>query len=124
MKKILVAEDDEFLRNAYRVKLMKEGFDVRLATDGREAIILIQSFHPDLLILDLMMPIFDGFTVLQKIKTIPEVANIPVIVASNLGQNEDIEKAKQLGATDFVIKSDLHIKDLIVKIKQIIPEPE
>ncbi len=116
MSKILVAEDDSFLVNAYRVKLSKAGFEVKIARDGQETMESPATFIPDLILLDLMMPVKDGFAVLKELKANEKWKAIPVIVASNLGQKEDLDKAMQLGATDFVIKSDLALADLITKI--------
>jgi two-component system alkaline phosphatase synthesis response regulator PhoP len=120
MKKIFVAEDDNFLANAYRVKLTKAGFEVFIAGDGNELIAELQKGIPDLILLDLIMPVKDGFTTLQEIKANSAWVQIPVIVASNLGQKEDIDKAMQLGAKDFIIKSDLSMADLIIKINTIL----
>lgn len=116
MSKILIAEDDKFLSNAYRVKLTKSGFTIEMASDGEEAIKKLATFTPDLIILDLVMPIKDGFAVLRELKANAQWKAIPVIVASNLGQKEDLNKAMSLGASDYLIKSDLHIEDLIGKI--------
>ena len=116
MKKILVAEDDKFLANAYRVKLEKAGFEARIATNGEEALDIMLSFTPDVIILDLVMPGKDGFATLAEIKNNPKWKNIPVLVASSLGQKEDVEKATALGAADYVIKSDLSMVSLIEKI--------
>ncbi len=120
MKKILIAEDDTFLANAYRVKLTKAGYEVKLVNDGQEAINALEKFIPDLIILDVIMPIKDGFMTLEEIKANPKLKHIPVIVASNLGQKEDSEKALSLGAVDFIIKSDFHLEDLITKIEMIL----
>ena len=120
MKKILIAEDDKFLANAYRVKLSKSGFDVMIAQDGEEAIKSLSEFTPDLIILDLMMPKVDGFSVLRELKSSDKWKGIPVLVASNLGQSEDIVKATKLGAADYIVKTDLSMKKLIEKIIQII----
>lgn len=120
MKKILIAEDDKFLSSAYRVKLAKAGFEVHMASDGQEAISLLQNVTPDLILLDLIMPVKDGFATLQEIKANPAWKTIPVIVASNLGQKEDIEKSTQLGANDFVVKSDLSLDSVIEKINKLL----
>lgn len=114
-QKVLVAEDDTFLANAYRVKLEKEGFQVFIAPDGKEAMMIFQNEQPDIVILDLIMPEMDGFSVLKEIRA--SQSKIPVVVASNLGQKEDIEKSKELGATDYIVKSDISIQDLVSKIK-------
>lgn len=120
MKKILIAEDDTYLSNAYRVKLTKEGFDVKLAFDGSEAINLLDTFTPDIILLDLVMPKKDGFATLAEIKANPKLKSIPVVIASNLGQKEDIDKAMRLGASDFIVKSDMSLKDIIAKINTIV----
>lgn len=120
MKKILVAEDDKFLGNAYRVKLTKAGFEIKLATDGAEALKILETFTPDLILLDLVMPVKDGFAALKEIKESDKLKNIPVIIASNLGQKEDVEKGLKLGAKDFFIKSDMSLENLINKINSYI----
>lgn len=119
MKNILVAEDDRFLANAYRVKLTKAGFNVTIASDGAETVELLRKSMPDVLILDLVMPKKDGFTVLAEVKKDPVLSKVPVIVASNLGQKEDIDKAKSLGANDYIVKTDMSLNDIIEKIKKI-----
>lgn len=119
MKKILVAEDDKFLANAYRVKLSKASYEVTLVTDGEEAIQALSKEKFDLMILDLVMPKKDGFWVLEEMKSKDELKNIPVIVASNLGQKEDIEKAVSLGARDYIVKTDFSITNLVSKIQQL-----
>jgi len=116
MKKILVAEDDNFLANAYRLKLTKAQFEVKLVSDGEEALEALQTFAPDLIILDLVMPKKDGFAVLEELKKSDKWKTIPVLVASNLGQSEDIVKATKLGADDYIVKTDLSMKNLLVKI--------
>lgn len=120
MAKILVAEDDKFLSSAYKVKLTKAGFEVSLASDGAEALKLLAAFTPDLILLDLVMPVKDGFAAMAEIKANPKWSKIPILVASNLGQPEDIAKAKALGATDYVVKSDLSLENLIVKINRLL----
>lgn len=116
MHKILVVEDDAYLGNAYRVKLTKAGYEVRIALDGLEALHVVNSFVPEIIILDLIMPKKDGFATLEELRRDEKWKTIPIIVASNLGQKEDIEKSMRLGATDFIVKSDLNLNDLITKI--------
>ncbi|KKU91254.1 MAG: Two-component response regulator [Microgenomates group bacterium GW2011_GWA1_48_10] len=115
-KKILVAEDDHFLLSAYKVKLTKAGFDVKTATDGEEALAILKDFTPDIILLDLVMPKMDGFDFLKKFRANETWKKIPVIVASNLGQKDDLDKARSLGASDYVIKSDLSLDALTTKI--------
>lgn len=121
MKKIIVAEDDQFLSNAYRVKLTKEGYEVKMTADGEELIQSLSLDIPDLIILDLLMPKKDGFESLKEIKANEKWKNIPVIIASNLGQTSDIDQGMKMGAADYIIKSDLSLEDLIKKIKALIP---
>lgn len=120
MKKILVVEDDTYLANAYRVKLTKAGFEVKIAFDGDEAINVLQTFIPDLILLDIVMPKKDGFATLTEIKANEKWKNIPVILATNLEQKEDKEKGMKLGAYDFFIKTDFTLNALIEKINNII----
>jgi two-component system phosphate regulon response regulator PhoB/two-component system alkaline phosphatase synthesis response regulator PhoP len=119
MAKVLVVEDDRFLISAYRAKLSKSGFEVQLAGDGVEALAALKSFIPDVILLDLVMPRMDGFATLEAIKKQETLKNIPIIVTSNLGQKEDIDKAMQLGATDFMIKSDFSMEELIARIQSV-----
>ena len=117
MKTILVAEDDHFLSNAYRIKLVKLGFDVKIVSDGEQ---VLQYLHeqgaPNLLLLDLIMPVKDGFDTLREIKANDKLKKFPIIVASNLGEAEDVKKAKELGAVDYIVKSDLSLQELAEKI--------
>jgi two-component system alkaline phosphatase synthesis response regulator PhoP len=118
MKKILVAEDDSFLIQIYKIKIAKAGFDVRVAQDGEEVFTVLKDFTPDVILLDLIMPNKDGFETLKELKASDKWKNIPVIITSNLGQTEDMEKTKKLGAVDYVIKSDTPIQTIIEKVKQ------
>lgn len=120
MSKILVGEDDSFLSNAYRVKLTKAGFEVKIARDGQEVIDSLDEFVPDLIILDLIMPVKDGFTTLSEIKANDNWKKIPVVVASNLGQKEDIDKSIALGAIDYIVKSNMPINAVVEKINSIL----
>lgn len=120
MKKILVVEDDKFLSSAYRVKLTKANFQVKITSDGKEALQALDSFVPDLIILDLVMPVMDGFSVLESLRKDERYKKTPVLVASNLGESEDIVKATKLGATDYIVKTDLSMKKLIERIKQLL----
>lgn len=120
MKKILVVEDDTYLANAYRVKLTKAGFEVKNAFDGVEALDLMQTFTPDLILLDIVMPKKDGFATLQELKADEKWKNIPVILATNLGQKEDMDKGMLLGAIGFFTKTDFTLNNLIDKINSIL----
>lgn len=119
-KKILIVEDDEFLRSLNAKRLETEGFKVVVAVDGQNAIDLIPKELPHLIFLDLLLPGIDGFEVLKKIKADPTTKDIPVVVFSNLGQKEDIEKARGLGAIDFLVKANFTLDDVVTKIKEIL----
>ena len=120
MSKILVAEDDRFLASAYRLKLKKAGHDVKVVSDGEEALAALTPFAPDIMVLDLVMPKKDGFAVLQELRSNEKWNKLPIVVASNLGQSEDIVKATKLGANDYIVKTDLSMKKLLDKIQSLI----
>ena len=120
MKKILIAEDDQFLSDAYNAKFSHENYEIQNAMDGEEVLAKLASFKPDLLVLDLVMPKLDGFSVLNEIRKNDDYKDMKIIVASNLGQKEDIDQAKSLGADDFVVKTDLSMDDLLSKIEALI----
>lgn len=119
MTKILIAEDDHFLANAYRVKFEKEGFEVTIAANGTEAIEYIKNNKPDVVLLDLIMPEKDGFGVLEELKQ-SSITGFPILIASNLGQQEDIKKALELGGTEYFIKSDVSLGEIVEKVKKLI----
>lgn len=119
-KKILIIEDDKFLRDLISQKLLKEGFEISQAADGEEGIKKIKEEASDLILLDLILPGIDGFEVLSQMKSDQKVSSTPVIILSNLGQKEDIEKGMQLGANDFLIKAHFTPGEIIDKIKNIL----
>ena len=116
-KKVMVVEDDDHISKVYEIKLAKEGFDVILARDGEEAVTKITAEKPDLILLDLMLPKKDGFGVLEDIKKVPELARIPVLILSNLGQKSDQERAIVLGANEYLVKVDYPIQEIVDKVK-------
>jgi len=120
MKKVLVVEDDQFLANAYKLKLTKSEYEVRVATDGEDALSQMAEDVPDIVLLDLIMPNMDGFATLDAMKKDEKLKSIPVVIASNLGQKEDIDRAKSLGAVDFIIKSNVSIEEIVQKVKSIV----
>ena len=116
-KKILLIEDDPFLSSLLGNRLKKEGFDLISSKSGNEAVKSLKASAADLVLLDLILPEKSGFEVLEDIKSDPQVAKTPVMIISNLGQEMDIEKAKDLGAMDYVVKAKISIDDLVKKIK-------
>jgi DNA-binding response OmpR family regulator len=119
MKNILIIEDDEFLRGLIGKKLSSAGFGVLEAIDGETGIERIKKEKPDLIILDLLLPTIDGFEVLSEIKQSPEVSSIPVLILSNLGKKEDIDKGLKLGAIDYLVKAQFTPEEIILKVKKV-----
>ena len=117
-KKVLIVEDDEFLRSLAAKRLEKEGYSVEVALDGETAYPKAVEVMPSMILLDLLLPGIDGFGVLEKIRADEKTKDIPVVVFSNLGQKEDIEKAKKLGANDFLIKANFTLDDVTAKVKE------
>lgn len=121
-KKILLVEDDDFFRELIFKKLQKEDFDVSASKNGNEALSYLRSNAPDLVILDLILPDLSGYEILEAIKKEPRTQGAPVVVLSNLGQQEDDEKAKSLGAADFMIKVNFTLEEIVEKIKNFLKE--
>ncbi len=119
-KTILVIEDDDFAVKAYKLKFEKEGFSVRVALDGNEAIAFFEKDPVDLVILDLMLPGINGFDVLAAMRKNKRWGKTPVIVMSNLGQEQDIKKCQDLGISDYFIKSDIKISEVVLKAKSLL----
>ena len=116
--KILLAEDDKFISRAYKDGLGRAGFNIITAFDGEEALEKIRQEKPDIILLDIVMPEKNGFEVLEEIKKDSQLKRIPVLILSNLGQERDIEKGKELGVVDYLIKSDYSMTEVIEKIKK------
>jgi DNA-binding response OmpR family regulator len=116
-KKILIIEDDKFLRELITRKLIEEGFEVLEAVDGEEGMKKVREEKVDLTLLDLILPGIDGFEVLSKMKENPATNKIPVIILSNLGQREDVEKGLGMGAVDYLIKAHFTPQEIIEKVK-------
>ncbi len=116
-KRILLVEDDSSLANVYITRLQAEGFDVRHVADGEEALANAKTYHPDLVLLDVMMPKVSGFDVLDIIRNTPETANLKVIMLTALSQQSDQDRAKSLGADDYLIKSQVVISDVVERIR-------
>jgi DNA-binding response OmpR family regulator len=120
MAKILVADDEQFITMAYSDGLQRAGFTVVVAHNGEEAYQQIVAEKPDLVLLDLIMPKMNGFEVLKHVKSDPALQATPVVILSNLSQDTDAAEVKRLGALDFIVKSNISLAELIVRIKQIL----
>jgi len=114
---ILIVEDDKFLRELLVRKLEAEEFKASVAVDGQEALEKVKQELPQLILLDLILPNLDGFEVLKKIKEDNKTNKIPVIILSNLGQQDEVEKCLNLGANDYLIKAHFTPEEIIEKIK-------
>lgn len=116
-KKILLVEDDTTLAEVYRSRLELEGFETQLVINGEDALSAIQEYHPDLVLLDAMMPKISGFDVLDIIRNTPATANTRVIMLTALSQPKDKERAEQLGVDEYLVKSQVVIGDVIARVK-------
>lgn len=116
-KNILIIEDDQFFRELITKTLVSGGFGVLGAIDGQKGIEKAKESKPDLILLDLLLPNIDGFEVLSSLKSDSNTSFIPIIILSNLDSKDDIEKGLKLGASAFLIKSQLNSNEIIEKIK-------
>lgn len=119
-KKILIIEDDDFFRGLIAKKLLFEEFDAYMAANGEEGLAKIKEQKPDLVLLDMLLPSMDGFEVLAKIKEDPAISSTPVIIASNLVEKEDVDRALKMGAIDYMIKSQYTPEMIIEKVKKVL----
>jgi two-component system phosphate regulon response regulator PhoB/two-component system alkaline phosphatase synthesis response regulator PhoP len=118
--KVLIIEDEEMLVNMYISKFTKEGYEATKAENGRIGLEQAKIIKPDIILLDIMMPEIDGFMVLKNLKSDIATKDIPVIMLTNLGQEEDIKKGSQLGATDYLVKANLTPTQVVEKVKTIL----
>lgn len=116
--KILVVEDDAIINSMYKTKLELDGFEVLSATNGAMGLEMAKKEKADLILLDVIMPQLDGFTVLAELKKDPKIKNTPVIMLTNLGTEEDKAKGKKLGAVDYVVKSGLTPAQVCDKVRE------
>ena len=116
-KRILLVEDDDALANVYLTRLQAEGFDVRRVANGEDALASALNYHPDLVLLDVMMPKVSGFDVLDILRNTPETTNLKIIMLTALSQESDKQRAETLGVDDYLVKSQVVIADVIERIK-------
>ena len=117
IKKILAIEDDTFLLSLLSGKLAESGYKVVTATTGAEGLAKAKLEHPDIVLLDVMLPDIGGFEVLEKLKTDAGTQTIPVILLSNLGGRDEIDRGKELGATSYLIKANIVPEELAQMIE-------
>ena len=119
-KKVLIIEDDPFLSEIYVTKFEESGFEVFLAGDGFAGLQKAKDEKPDVLILDIVMPNIDGLGVLRLMKAEQETKDIPVIILSNLGEQEDVERGFELGALAYIIKAHYTPSEVVARVKNIL----
>lgn len=117
-KRILIAEDEAAYRDILKDALAKDPYEVSFANNGEDVLIQAHAHPPDLLLLDLLMPIKNGFQVLEELRREDAFKKTKIIVLSNLVQESEVETAQKLGADDFIIKSDIEFHTLISKIRE------
>lgn len=121
-KKILIVEDDSMLRESLRDFLSKEGFETITASDGEEGTKLAKSSDPDLVLLDIILPKKNGYEVIKDLRSTETTKDVPIILLTNLGSLNDIEKALSLGATTYLVKGDYKLEEIADKIRGVLGE--
>lgn len=116
--KVLLVEDDPFLYKVLAQRLKEEGVDVTVAVDGEEAVDLTIKLMPSLVLLDLILPKKSGFEVLAELRKRKEFAKLPVVVLSNLGQQEDIDQMEKMGVREYLVKADYSLSEMVAKVKE------
>lgn len=116
-QRILLVEDDDALANVYLTRLQAEGFNTRRVANGEDALATALSYHPDLVLLDVMMPKVSGFDVLDILRNTPETANLKIIMLTALSQDSEKQRAQSLGVDDYLVKSQVVIADVIDRIR-------
>lgn len=117
--KVLIVEDEKMLADMYATKFAMENFEVEKAHDGAEGLEKAKAFKPDIILLDIIMPKIDGFAVLKELKADSMFAKTHIIMLTNLGQDDDVKKGKQLGADDYFVKSNHTPSDIVSKVQAI-----
>ncbi len=122
MKTILLVEDDPFLVDIYSTKLKEAGFSVQVAIDGKEVLKKMKEKGnmPDLLLLDIVLPNFNGWEILRKIERDDELKNLKVVILSNLGEKQEIEKGLKLGAARYLVKAHYTPSEVVEEVKKIL----
>ena len=117
---VLLAEDDSFLANIYKTKFEMEGFKIIHAENGEKALEEAKKKKPSIVLLDILMPKMDGFSVLEELKKDKDLKDIPVILLTNLGQKDDVDKGLAMGANDYLIKAHFKPSEVVAKVKAIL----
>ncbi|MFA6096492.1 MAG: response regulator [Candidatus Paceibacterota bacterium] len=118
--KVLIIEDDSYISDMYKIKLESDNFEVVIAEDGVIGLKQLEKYKPDVILLDVVMPKVDGFSVLKTIKNNSEIKNIPVVMLTNLGQKDNVERGFELGASGYIIKAHFTPSEVVKKVKEIL----
>ncbi|MDP3710372.1 MAG: response regulator [bacterium] len=119
-KKVLIVDDDPFILDMYVLKFKESGFQVDTAQDGKSGLKKAKDTQPDVVLLDVVMPAMDGFDVLQELKKIMPAPLPKIILLTNLGQKEDVDRGLQLGADDYIIKAHFTPTEVVNKVKKVL----
>lgn len=118
MTKIAIIEDDPVISQMYRMKFESDGFDVQLAHDGQQGVDLVQSFNPDIVLLDLQMPVMNGLEALEIIRKNTWGKTVPVIILTNVGVEEAPKELKALGVESYIVKANLTPRQVVQQVKE------
>jgi len=122
MKKVLIIEDEDIIIDLLEKKLIQEGYEVSTAHNGEEGLKMVKQIKPDIVLLDIVMPKKSGYEVMEEMNKDPELKKIPIIIISNSGQPVELDKAKELGARDWLIKTEFDPNEVAEKVKKQIGE--
>lgn len=118
MTKIAIIEDDSVISQMYRMKFEADNFDVQVANNGRDGVTLAEQFLPDIILLDLQMPVMNGVDALREIRKSDWGKNIPVLILTNLGEEEAPKDIKALGIHSYIVKADLTPRQVAERVKE------
>lgn len=122
MANVLLVEDDPLLLDIYTTKFKQAGFDIEVVESGDKAVESIQKTHPDVVLLDIVLPHTDGWDILQQMQQQQTMKGIPIIILSNLGQKEEIEKGLGLGAAKYLIKAHYTPSEVVKEVQHVLQE--
>jgi len=122
--KVLIVEDDVYISEMYKIKFESENYKIVVTDNGSEIIKIVEKEKPDIILLDIVMPVMDGFDVLKIIKSNKKFNNVPVVMLTNLSQKESIERVFELGAKSYIVKSHFTPSEVVKKVKDILDDDE
>ena len=122
-KYIFIIDDDPFITDMYLLRFKEDNFRIEVSRDGKEALQKIHKEIPDLVLLDIVMPVMDGFEVLKEIKSDSLLGSVKVVLLTNLGQKEDVERGMELGADGYIIKAHFTPSQVVAKVREILSMP-